>query len=380
MSATASVCPEVAKGKGKRTRSEYAKKFAKKRHYFFMCTWHNVDEPLTIASFRKVPGKEIGVKAYVYQLEIAPSTKKPHFQAYIEFLKQVSINEIRASMGLNSTDEEGAYFEPRKGTHRQAFEYCTKLETRAIPTADPITFGEFTKKPDGTYVEQELSNSEARDFDAMEALRRGSSVNELVETHALTFLYNRTNLFHAKMAMTKPRDHPVEVIVVYGTTGSGKSRWAKEHFPGAYDWQPPVTGRQDWWDGYEGQETIIVNEFYGQLPWDRLLTLLDRYGLKVQVKGGHAEMVCKRIVFTSNCPPENWYINQTTADGSACDFQILRRRITKAFAIQLDLSKAPLVEWVWTRMSAWECPTTNEDIFEFHKRNAERNPYCIFKK
>jgi len=222
-----------------------------------------------------------------------------------------------------------------------------------------------------------------RDIDAMDRLRSGASVNSLVNTHALTFLHHRTNLVAAKMAMTKPRDHPVEVIVVYGTSGCGKSRWAKEKYNKnneAYEWQPPVTGRQDWWDGYEGQETVIVNEFYGQLPWDRLLTLLDRYGLKVQVKGGHTEMTCKRIVFTTNCIPSNWYINQQTSDGSWCDFQILRRRITIAYAIQMDLEITDKVVWHWTRINEWECPTSDTDVYKFHKTNVERNPYCIYKK
>lgn len=151
MSATASVAPQIARGKGKRSREEYAKRFTKK-FLFYMCTWHHIEIPFNLATFNKKANKGIGVKAFVYQTEIAPSTGKKHFQAYIEFIKRVSIKQIFEAMDLpfnNNPDEEGAYFEPRRGTHEQAYAYCTKLETRENATAEPITYGTFSTTPDG---------------------------------------------------------------------------------------------------------------------------------------------------------------------------------------------------------------------------------------
>ena len=67
------------------------------------------------------------------------------------------------------------------------------------------------------------------------------------------------------------RDWEMEIIVITGPTGTGKSRYAKDKYPGAY-WKP----NSKWWDGFYGQETIIMDEFYGWLPWSFFLAQLDR--------------------------------------------------------------------------------------------------------
>ena len=54
-----------------------------------------------------------------------------------------------------------------------------------------------------------------------------------------------------------------EVTVIWGETGVGKSRWASETYPDAY-WKPP---NSKWWDNYAQEEVIIMDEFYGWLPY-----------------------------------------------------------------------------------------------------------------
>jgi len=64
-----------------------------------------------------------------------------------------------------------------------------------------------------------------------------------------------------------------------------------------------------WWDGYEGQHTVIIDEFYSWLRYDFFLRLTDRYPLQVETKGGSVQFVSRRIVFTSNTQPTEWYPN-----------------------------------------------------------------------
>ena len=65
--------------------------------------------------------------------------------------------------------------------------------------------------------------------------------------------------------------------------------------------------RSNWWDGYSTQETVVLDEFYGWLPFDLLLRLCDRYPLLVETKGGQVQFVAKTIIITSNSLPSNWY-------------------------------------------------------------------------
>lgn len=111
--------------------------------------------------------------------------------------------------------------------------------------------------------------------------------------------------FERYMTMkSKPRNFPVEVHVLVGPTGTGKSKWAMDTYPGAY-WKQ----RSKWWDGYFKHETVIIDEFYGWLPFDLMLRLMDRYPLLVESKGGQIQFLAKTIVITSNSFPDQWYAN-----------------------------------------------------------------------
>lgn len=41
----------------------------------------------------------------------------------------------------------------------------------------------------------------------------------------------------------------------YGETGTGKSRHVREKYPEAY-----IKGNNIWWDGYDGQDVVIIEE------------------------------------------------------------------------------------------------------------------------
>lgn len=75
-----------------------------------------------------------------------------------------------------------------------------------------------------------------------------------------------------------------------------------DNYPKAY-WKQ----RSNWWDGYAGHEAVILDEFYGWLPFDLLLRLCDRYPLMVETKGGQTQFAAKTICITTNMLPCNWY-------------------------------------------------------------------------
>jgi len=101
---------------------------------------------------------------------------------------------------------------------------------------------------------------------------------------------------------------PKEVWCYWGSTGVGKTRKCFEDFPNAY-WKTRDPGQAQYWDGYDGEETIIIDEFYGWFPWDFLLRLTDRYPLNLAVKGSTVPSLASKIVFTSNKHPRDWYPN-----------------------------------------------------------------------
>jgi len=69
----------------------------------------------------------------------------------------------------------------------------------------------------------------------------------------------------------------------------------------------PGYSQTPYFDGYEGQEVVVIDEFYGWLPKDLLCRMCDRYPLLVDTKGGCVNFYPKTIIITSNTDPQEWY-------------------------------------------------------------------------
>jgi len=117
-------------------------------------------------------------------------------------------------------------------------------------------------------------------------------------------------IYHYQTAKKIKMDYMVgdplekEVNVYWGPTGVGKSRraWNEAGFD-AY----PKTPTTKFWDGYQGQGKVVIDEFTGQIEITHLLRWLDRYPVLVETKGSGTPLKAKRIWITSNLPPEDWY-------------------------------------------------------------------------
>jgi len=76
---------------------------------------------------------------YVVGREVGESGT-PHLQGYIEFKSAVAFGAVKTLLGDNSVHLEG-----RRGTRKEARDYCMKPESRY---ADPIEFGTWTGESD----------------------------------------------------------------------------------------------------------------------------------------------------------------------------------------------------------------------------------------
>lgn len=92
--------------------------------------------------------------------------------------------------------------------------------------------------------------------------------------------------------------------VFWGPTGLGKSMRAwDEAGLDAY----PKDPRTKWWDGYNGQSNVVIDEFRGAIDVSHMLRWLDRYPVLVEVKGSSVPLMAKNIWITSNLDPRCWY-------------------------------------------------------------------------
>lgn len=219
-----------------------------------------------------------------------------HIQGYVVFDNAVGFATAKRRIGAR------AHVEVRRGSHVQAKAYCTKDETR-IPGSMIYERGDEPAQG----VRSDLE--EVRTM-----LDDGASLLEIAETNFGTFLRYNRGLQLYRLLRTNQRSWKTRVIILYGEPGTGKSRMAQLLHPGAY-WKPHGM----WWDGYEHHSEVVIDEFYGWLPYNLILNLLDRYPLNVEVKGGTVSFVARTVILTSNREAETWYPRQ--------EFGALERRL-----------------------------------------------------
>lgn len=114
----------------------------------------------------------------------------------------------------------------------------------------------------------------------------------------------------------------VKVRLFLGPSGTGKTfqAWTELGYENTYSKIPTTK----WWDGYQGEEKVIIDEFRGQVSVGLLLRWLDPagYPLSLETKGGHTVAAYTNIILTSNQHPRDWYPDLDVATQEA-----LQRRI-----------------------------------------------------
>ena len=247
----------------------------------------------------------------VFGYEIAPSTGTPHLQAFVCWENPRSILAFRDAITKKNIHIE-TEFKPNSN-HKCVSDYCKKDETKD-PNANP-PYEEFGECPrQGARTDWCV---------AFQQIKSGTPVEEVVESQPqLLPCIRALDTLQAKLLKPKQRD--VRVIVLWGDSGSGKSRYAYEHYPNLYS-KPP--GK--WWDGYTGQTTILLDDYYGYIPYGELLNVLDRYPYRAEVKCGYVNAQWDTVIITSNKPPELWYKDYGLTPA-------LKRRISKIFFYSID--------------------------------------------
>ncbi len=233
------------------------------------------------------------VKYVVYQHEMgAPEEENPHtahLQGYVQMNHRTRLPALKML-------QRRAHWENRKGTHEEARSYCVKEYTRTavgIEEGIPVT---------GRGVRTDL-------HDYRDAVIAGVSPADIVRDDDLYPVMAKHPRLRSQIEMAlnlDSRTWMTEVHIKWGVTGAGKSHWARETYPGAF-WLSPPRDKACWWDGYRGQETVVIDEFKGWIAQEQFKRLADKYPLQVETKGGMMPFLAKRIIVLSNYEPTTWW-------------------------------------------------------------------------
>lgn len=98
----------------------------------------------------------------------------------------------------------------------------------------------------------------------------------------------------------------VKVLVLWGATGVGKSRIAHQ-LAGRDGFVLRQSNGNLWYDGYYGQKTLILDDFYGDIKHSDILDIFDGHQYRLDIKGAHSWAAWTQIIVTSNVAPDFWY-------------------------------------------------------------------------
>lgn len=223
-----------------------------------------------------------------------------HIQLYIEFAKPHTFEQAKEFLGAD------AHIEIPKKVRAACILYCQKEETRV---SGPWTFGDVNQKQQG----------KRNDLDEIQGyLDAGGDIKEVEKRWFGQWCrYSKSfNAYHANLCGTR-RDGITSphVIVVWGDAGSGKSRWAFMRDSYAYWKMPGNRNSQSWYDRYQGQSTIVFDDFTDdQLSLAEFCRLCDPYPMLAQTKGSTVDIRATEIIFTSNVRPEEWWQSRNSEE------------------------------------------------------------------
>lgn len=247
------------------------------------------------------------VLAAMYQLERAPDTHRLHLQGFACFRGALRLATVKSIIG------DRAHLEPMRGTIQHNEIYCGKERSHVA----------------GPWVHGDLPKHQGRRTDLEDCVRwiveTKPTENEIARSeYAHMLVKYPAGITKLKRAIRRPAHwRTLQVIWYWGTTGIGKTRRAL-HEAGGPEMCHIVHSDGQWWDGYDGQSTIIFDDLdVNQYKLSYFKRLLDGHPLTCPVKGDFTVAMWTRVFITSQHTPD-WYFASYEAEDRAA----LWRRVT----------------------------------------------------
>lgn len=224
--------------------------------------------------------------------EIGLNEHTPHIHLYVHFQNPVAFTTIKNKF-------PSAHIDAPMGTPEQNRDYVFKIgkwendpkgetnirdshrESGACPVFRPGTRNDLT----GLY----------------DMIREGKSNFEILETDP-QYIKQIDRIDKVRKIIVEERFKNIwrdlEVTYIWGTTGSGKTRSVKDRY--GYANVYTITDYAHPWDGYNGQDVILFEEFRSNLRIADMLQFLDGYPLELPCRYNNKVACFTKVFFSTN--------------------------------------------------------------------------------
>lgn len=225
--------------------------------------------------------------------ETCPDSGRAHLQGYVSFKNPWRLQGIRAFFHEWIRDTCNPHLEAAKGSYAQNRAYIEGPWTSKD--------GKKEKPLNETFIDwgtPPVGQGKRTDLDLVtDAIHAGASEYEIAVNYSSQYVKFHGGIQKLLAKVSPPRDFKTKVFWLWGPTGAGKTRFVMDNWQDVYVKNP----ENKWWDGYHGQETVLMDDFRfcKEIPLTVILRLFDRYPMTVEVKCGTTNFCPKRIFLTS---------------------------------------------------------------------------------
>ena len=166
--------------------------------------------------------------------------------------------------------------------------YCNKVETRI---EGPWTFGAAP-----------LKRNDKRDWEKIWESAKAGKMDDIPVDVRVQHYCKLKQIVKDHIIIEGEADD-VKGIWIYGDSGVGKSRFARDTYPGFHTKQC-----NKWWDGYQGNPFVLLEDLdpkNGHHLGYHIKLWADRYHTSGETKGGIVALKHEKFIVTSQYLPED---------------------------------------------------------------------------
>lgn len=238
-----------------------------------------------------------GTAYATWGMETCPDTGRVHTHIYIRLEKKCRMSTLK-----NRFNDSTLHCEPARGTESQCRDYCW-CEGDHI---DKLPH-HLEKGPEIGTFSPRMGKGVRSDLEELGAdVKAGQNERFIAEKYTSDFIRYSAGIRNliAVMAPKPPIEREVEVIVLWGPTGTGKTHRCMVTYPDLYVVKP---GR-DPWGLYRGEKTILFDEFDAE-AWKitDMNRYLDKWRTMLDARYNDRYAVWERVLICANSPPQSWW-------------------------------------------------------------------------
>ena len=262
-------------------------------------TWNNpkmTDEEFC-EWFKKLEEREL-LQYAIFQREKGEEKGTIHFQFFVNFKNKQYFSKIK-----NEYLPYGCHFAPMRSDSNRCRQYCSKVDTRV---SGPYEIGEYEQEGQRTDLLRAIKMiDEGLPFETVAQIFPTQSV--MYETK----LKNREMERISEKFRSQCRN--VEIIFIYGPPRTGKTTFVNAQANFNFNDIFVVENYGEYmFTGYQKQNTVIFDEFTGQVPITRMNKLLEPFPMRLNVKGGVVQACFTKVYIISNYSLQELYQAEKT--------------------------------------------------------------------